>query len=180
MDLEALSTIKVDTAMSKDIANACNRLLDTQKKIKATEDTLSKQKSEELLLSEQVIPNLMQQAGISMLKLADGSSVQVRPFYAAKIPVPKLDEAHNWLRSNGFGDLIKNNVTLTFGVKQDNEAKSLVDDLRKKGHNVNQTEKVEPMTLKAFVREQVEAGRNVPTELFGVYIANRTKITTKE
>jgi hypothetical protein len=34
--------------------------------------------------------------------------------------------------------------------------------------------------LKAFVREQIEKGKNVPADLFGVYIANKTKITTKQ
>ena len=41
-------------------------------------------------------------------------------------------------------------------------------------------EKVEPMTLKAFVREQVEKGKELPFDLFGVYIANKAKLTTKE
>ena len=122
----------------------------------------------------------MQQAGIAMLKLADGSSVEVKPFYAARIPSSKVEEAFSWLRSNGFGDLIKNNVTLTFGRSEDQDAKSLVDELKKKGHNVTQTEKVEPMTLKAFVKEQIQMGRNVPADIFGVYVANKTKITTKE
>ena len=35
------------------------------------------------------------------------------------------------------------------------------------------------MTLKAFVREQVETGKKLPFDLFGVYIANKTKITNK-
>jgi len=181
MDLEAVSTsIHVDTAVSSDIALSCNKLLETQKQITMVEEQLAKLKDAESLLSEQTIPNLMQQAGIAMLKLADGSSVEVKPFYAARIPQAKVEEAFQWLRDNGFGDLIKNNVTLTFGRSEDNVAKSLVDELKKKGHNVNQTEKVEPMTLKAFVKEQIQAGRNVPSDLFGVYVANKTKITTKE
>ena len=45
--------------------------------------------------------------------------------------------------------------------------------------NTNKKEKVEPMTLKAFVREQVEGGKELPFDLFGVYIANKTKITNK-
>ena len=181
MDLEAVSTsIHVDTAISSDIALSCNKLLETQKQITMVEEQLAKLKDAESLLSEQTIPNLMQQAGIAMLKLADGSSVEVKPFYAARIPSQKVEEAFQWLRDNGFGDLIKNNVTLTFGRSEDNTAKALVDELRKKGHNVNQTEKVEPMTLKAFVKEQIQAGRNVPADLFGVYVANKTKITTKE
>ena len=35
------------------------------------------------------------------------------------------------------------------------------------------------MTLKAFVREQIESGNKIPFDLFGVYIANKTKITNK-
>jgi len=181
MDLEAESaSIQVDTALSSDIAKSCNELLDTQRQIITVEEQLTKLKQSETLLSEQTIPNLMQQAGIAMLKLADGSSVEVKPFYAARIPSSKVQEAFNWLRTNGFGDLIKNNVTLTFGRSEDQEAKNLVDELKKKGHNVTQTEKVEPMTLKAFVKEQIQLGRNVPSDIFGVYVANKTKITTKE
>jgi hypothetical protein len=93
---------------------------------------------------------------------------------------PGVDEAFNWLRDNGHGDLIKNNVTLTFGRSEDAIAKQLVDELQQKGHNVKQAEKVEPMTLKAFVKEQIQKGKNVPSDLFGVYIANKTKITTKQ
>jgi hypothetical protein len=181
MDLEAASaSIQVDTALSSDIAKSCNKLLETQNQITAVEEQLKKLQEAETLLSEQTIPNLMQQAGIAMLKLADGSSVEVKPFYAARIPSTKVQEAFDWLRDNGFGDLIKNNVTLTFGRAEDQEAKVLVDELKKKGHNVNQTEKVEPMTLKAFVKEQIQMGRNVPSDLFCVYVANKTKITTKE
>jgi len=181
MDLEALSkNITIDTGASQEIAESCNKLLDVQKEIAALEDKLKKKKEEELKLSEQDIPNLMQKTGVSLLKLTDGSSVEIKPYYGARIPASRTEEAFDWLRENNHGDLIKNNVTLTFGRNQDNEAKSLVDDLRNKGHNVKQAEKVEPMTLKAFVREQIEKGKDVPADLFGVYVATRTKITTKE
>ena len=94
MDLEAVSTsIHVDTAISSDIALSCNKLLETQKQITMVEEQLAKLKDAESLLSEQTIPNLMQQAGIAMLKLADGSSVEVKPFYAARIPQTKVEEA---------------------------------------------------------------------------------------
>tara|TARA_R110000796_G_scaffold43742_3_gene107306 strand:+ start:1605 stop:2150 length:546 start_codon:yes stop_codon:yes gene_type:complete len=181
MDLEAESaSIKVDTGLSSDIAQSCNKLLDTQKQIAKCKENLAKLEDTERNLSEQVIPNLMQQSGISMLKLSDGSAVEVKPFYAAKIPLSRTEEAFNWLRGKGHGDLIKNNVTLSFGKSEDNVAKSLVQDLRGKGHNVSQKEKVEPMTLKAFVREQIQGGQEMPMDLFGVYVANKTKITRKD
>jgi len=181
MDLEQLSKeITIDTSVSQDIAELCNKLLDVQKEVTTLEDKLKKKKEEELKLSEQDIPNLMQKAGVAALKLTDGSSVEIKPYYGARIPASRTDEAFDWLRENNYGDLIKNNVSLTFGRNEDNVAKTLVDELRQKGHNVKQAEKVEPMTLKAFVREQIEKGKNVPADLFGVYVATRTKITTKE
>jgi len=35
------------------------------------------------------------------------------------------------------------------------------------------------MTLKALVRERLEAGKEMPTDLFNVFAGNRTKITRK-
>lgn len=181
MDLEQESlNIQVNTGASKDIAESCNKLLNVQNEVSELEEKLKKKKAEETFLSEQEIPNRMQEAGLSMLKLTDGSVVEIKPFYAAKIPATKTEEAFKWLRDNGHDAMIKNNVSLTFGKSEDNIAKSLVDELRQKGHNVKQVEKVEPMTLKGFVREQIQSGKSVPNDLFGVYIANKTKITTKE
>ena len=108
-----------------------------QKKIVTAEEELKKLKEVETTLSEQTIPNLMQQAGLSLLKLADGSSVEVKPFYSARIPASKSEEAFEWLRDNGHGDLIKNQVSLEFGMKQDNEAKSIIEELKAKGLPVN-------------------------------------------
>jgi len=175
MDLEQESTIAVDTGLSSDIADSCNKLIATQKKIKTIEDQLKKEKD-----VENTIPNLMRKAGITMLKLADGSSVEIGKKYLARIPASKTDQAFNWLRTNGFEDLIKNDVNLSFGMKQDNEARSLVQDLKDKGFAVQQKTHVHHSTLGGFVKEQIENGKDVPHDLFGIYIKDKTKLTTKD
>ena len=181
MDLEAESIVKIDVAMSLDITDSCNKLLETQKKIEATEEELKKLKDVETTLSEQTIPNLMQKAGVELIKLEGGISVEVKPFYSARIPASKSEEAFQWLRDNGHGDLIKNQVSLEFGMKQDNEAKSIVEELKSKGLPVKQKTTVHPSSLRGFVREQIQdLGKDVPADLFGTYVANKTKITTKE
>ena len=181
MDLEAESIVTVDTGMSSDIAESCNKLLETQKQIESTEEELKKLKDVETTLSEQTIPNLMQQAGVELIKLEGGISVEVKPFYSARIPASKSEEAFQWLRDNGHGDLIKNQVSLEFGMKQDNEAKSIVEELKSKGLPVKQKTTVHPSSLRGFVREQIQdLGKDVPADLFGTYVANKTKITTKE
>jgi hypothetical protein len=181
MDLEAESIISIDTGMSEDIAKSCNKLLETQKQILTTEEELKKLRDVEDTLSEQTIPNLMHKIGLELLKLKDGSSVEVKPKYKARIPESRSEEAFSWLRENGHGDMIKNQVTMEFGMKQDNEAKSIVDELKNKGLPVQQKQFVHPSSLRGFVREQIQDhGKDVPADLFGVYIANKTKIITKE
>lgn len=128
-----------------------------------------KLKETERNLSEQSIPNLMQQAGISEIKLDDGTAISIKTYYAASISKANEDEAFNWLRDNGYGDLIKNNVLLQFGKAQDKDANNLVNELKSKVTMFPKM-KVEPMTLKAFVRNEIEQGKSVPMDLLGVFI----------
>ena len=68
----------------------------------------------------------MQEAGVNTLVLTDGSKVEVKPFYAAKIPESRTQEAFSWLRDKGYGDLIKNQITASFNRGQDNLASELI------------------------------------------------------
>ena len=89
------------------------------------------------LVSGEVIPTMMQEMNISTLKLADGSSVEVKPVYGASIPTAKKEEAFKWLRDNGLGDLIKNEVTVAFGRNEDNKAQQYASLRKVKGTNLS-------------------------------------------
>ena len=162
-----------------DIEGEVNKLIETQKERAITEEKLKTLKETERGLSEQSIPNLMQEAGYSEIKLVDGTAISINTFYAASISKAKEEEAFDWFRDNGYGDLIKNNVILQFGKAQDEDANNLVGELKSKGHNVSQKMKVEPMTLKAFVRNEIEQGKSVPIDLLGVFIGKKTTIKRK-
>jgi|TARA_R100000654_G_scaffold6074_2_gene16226 hypothetical protein len=179
MDIEKMSNIDISQDSVKSISEKCNHLKDLNRQIEQEEEKLSLLKHKARDMEERVIPEMMQEAGVSLLKLADGSTVEVKPFYAAKIPESRVDEAFSWLRNRGHEDLIKNTITASFGRGQDNQVSELVKVCEDNGFAYNKKEKVEPMTLKAFVREQVEGGKELPFDLFGVYIATKTKITNK-
>jgi hypothetical protein len=177
MDLEKEAMkIEVDTEATSDIATTCNRLLELREQIKEQKEKLKSLEEQERRVSEHEVPDLMRKAGVSGIKLPDGSSVEVKVNYAAKIPVSKKDEAYQWLRDNNFDHIIKNDVVVSFGRYKDNEAVSLLEDLKGKGHNVVAKTKIEPQTLKSFVKEEINKGNSVPMELFGVYVHNETKI----
>ena len=180
MDIEKFSNLSLDQDSVKSITKACNEMKQLENEIENDEEVLANKKKRLRDYVERKVPELMQEAGVNTLVLTDGSKVEVKPFYAAKIPESRTEEAFGWLRSNGFEDLIKNTVTASFSRGQDNQVSELIRICEEMKFGYVKKEKVEPMTLKAFVREQVESGKKLPFDLFGVYIANKTKLTTKE
>ena len=161
----------------KKLSEQVVKLQKLEEEVVAKEEELKELKRKAELLSGEVIPTMMQEMNISTLKLADGSSVEVKPVYGASIPVAKKEEAFKWLRENGLGDLIKNEVTVAFGRNEDNKAIAYANLAQGQGYQPVQKLKVEPMTLKALVRERLEAGLEMPSDLFNMFTGNRTKIT---
>ena len=164
--------------------NDAKSLSDQVVKLKNLEDELEEKEKElkELkrhidLVSGEVIPTMMQEMNISTLKLADGSSVEVKPVYGASITTANKEAAYTWLRENGLGDLIKNEITVSFGRNEDNKAQQYAVLAKGQGFEPVQKLKVEPMTLKALVRERLESGQEMPSDLFNVFAGNRTKVT---
>lgn len=164
---------------AKSLSDQVLKLRNLEDKIVLAENNLKKLQEEADILSGDVIPTMMQEMNISTLKLADGSAVEVKPIYGASISAERKEEAFNWLRTNGLGDLIKNEVTVSFGRNEDNKAIAYANLAAEHGYQPSQKLKVEPMTLKALVRERIEAGKDMPSDLFNVFAGNRTKITRK-
>ena len=171
------SLTKVNDAES--LSEQALKLKEMEKNLAAKEDEIKKLKKDIDVISGEVIPTMMQEMNLSSLKLADGSSIEVKPVYGASIPPAKKEEAFNWLRNNGLGDLIKNEITVSFGRNEDNKAMAYATLAQGQGYQPTQKLKVEPMTLKALVRERLESGKEMPTDLFNVFAGNRTKITSK-
>ena len=158
------------------IGAVANDIADTDKEISDIEDQLKKKKHYKKHLSENVLPNLFAEVGLSELKLADGRHLKVGNYYGASIKDTKKSAAFAWLRDNGFGDLIKNQVSCSFGRDEDEKAKGLINTLNEKGFQSSQREWVEPSTLRAFIREQHEAGKQLPMDLLGAYVGQKTTI----
>ena len=169
---------KTDNIQS--LADQVEKLNSLQERIELQEDNLKNTKKQFDHLSGEVIPTMMAEMGLSHLKLMDGSSVDVKPNYSASISIANREKAFNWLRENGLGDIIKNEISVSFGRNEDNKAADYANLAEERGFQPTQKLKVEPMTLKALVRERIEAGKELPTELFNVFVGNKTTIKRKQ
>ena len=169
---------KTDNIQS--LADQVERLEKMNRGIEKTEESLKEQKKQKDHVSMEVIPTLMSEMGLAELKLIDGSMVTVKPNYSASITVANREAAFNWLRNNGLGDIIKNEISVSFGRNEDNKAADYASLAQERGYQPTQKLKVEPMTLKALVRERIEAGKEMPTEIFNVFVGNKTTIKRKQ
>ena len=163
----------------KTLSHYCLMLQNYEDQIGNLEKDLKSVKEQADKISSEVIPNLLAEQGLSSLKLADGSSVDVRKAYNCTIKKDQMELAYNWLRENGLGDIIKNEVAVQFGKGEDNKAEQLLTLAEQEGYEPTQKQKVEPMTLKALFRERVEAGLDMPSQYFNVFIKDQTKIGRK-
>ena len=162
------------------LANKIKQMQIIQKDIAQNEEYLKQRKQELEQISGEAIPTMLSEMGLSYLKLADGSSVEVKTNYSATITQANKEKAFNWLRENGLGDIIKNELIVSFGRNEDNKAAAYAELAKGQGYQPTQKLKVEPMTLKALVRERIEGGKPLPTEIFNVFIGNKTTIKRKQ
>jgi hypothetical protein len=122
---------KTDNIQS--LADQVEKLEDLQKRLELQEDNLKNTKKQIDHLSGEVIPTMMSEMGLSHLKLMDGSSVDVKPNYSASISIANREAAFGWLRNNGLGDIIKNEISVSFGRNEDNKAADYACSCRESG-----------------------------------------------
>ena len=162
------------------LADQVEKLNTLDQQVVLLEKDLKQKKKDFEYLSGEVIPTMMAEMGLSQLKLMDGSLIDVKPNYSANITIANRDAAFNWLRTNGLGDIIKNEISVSFGRNEDIKAADYAELAKGQGFQPQQKLKVEPMTLKALVRERIEAGKEMPTELFNIFVGNKTNIKRKQ
>ena len=161
----------------RSLSNYVVQLQSLEDEVKTMEENLKKKKEAADKISQQVIPEIMEEMKMKTMKLQDGSGIEVKKIYGATIPIDKKEGAYQWLRDNDLGDLIKNEITVSFGRGEDNKASEYTSLAESKGYQPSQKLKVEPMTLKALYRERVEAKQDLPSEHFNLFKGNKTKIT---
>lgn len=128
-----------------------------------------------ILMSE--IPGVMLTLGMESYTLTDGSKIAVKEDVKASITVEHKPAAHAWLKENDFGGILKTKVLLEFGKGEEANVERVSKALQEIGFPPSIDEGVHAQTLKAFVKEQLEAGTNIPMDLFGVYEFRQAKIT---
>lgn len=118
------------------------------------------------------LPEAMRTVNLKTFELEDGTSVEIKDKVFCTITTENEEAAFKWLIDNGFGDLIKNRVTLNFGRQEMEKVEALLKLLDENGYGDYEVRSsVHANTLSAFVRERISTGmrEKTPLELFSAY-----------
>jgi len=173
---EDAGALQVKNEDLSSVGALAKRAKQLEKEIDEIELVLKERKDQQRKLLEESIPAMLQELGMKKFTMADGSTIEIKPFYGASIKEENRAVAYEWLRKNGYDDIIKNTVSVRFGRNEDKLCENLINQLREQSYPVEQTEKIEPQTLKAWAKEMVERGVEFPTETFGLYTGHKATI----
>ena len=173
---EDAGALQVKNEDLSSVGALAKRAKQLEKEIEEIESVLKERKDQQRKLLEESIPAMLQELGMKKFTMADGSTLEIKPFYGASIKEENRAVAYEWLRKNGYDDIIKNTVSVRFGRNEDKLCDTLINQLREQNYPVEQTEKIEPQTLKAWAKEMVERGVEFPTETFGLFTGQKATI----
>jgi len=130
----------------------------------------AKRAADELrFLAERTVPGILDETGLSELRLADGTKVVVRTDLKVSTTGKYRPAINTWLEETGHDDIIKDEVTVPFGKDESERVGRVVAFLEDAGLQHDRRRYVAPQTLKALVNELMEAGEEVPLDRIGAF-----------
>lgn len=159
------------------LARLAQEMFEAEAAVEDAESRLANAKERLRAVAERSIPELMAKVGMKEFRTTSGLRLRVEEVVSATIAPERRDEAVRWLDEHGEGGLVKRKVLVEFGREGEAEAETLVAELAGKGLAAARDYSIHPMTLKAFVRERLRNGEEIP-EAITVAQIQRAKIST--
>lgn len=172
-DYVTLPTESIDLTELQRLAEAQAR---AEAKVKNIEAQLNAAKDELREIAERRLPELMDSIGLDTFTTQSGLKIKVKEIIRASIPKANEHRAFAWLRATGNGALIKRQLTVSFGMGEDDEADNLSTELSSEYEDVQDKTSVHQSTLKSFITKKLQEGENIPIELFGVHRQRCTEV----
>ena len=160
------------------LSSLASTLRETKAKIADHEAQLAVLKKNESRIETEDMPELMKELDMKSFTLSDGTKIEVVEDLMCGITAENRDAAHEWLRKNKFGGIIKTLVTQQYGAGEIEEATKNAEAIKTlTGRVATVLESIHAGTLKAFLKEQRAKGTKIPAKLFGLFPFSKAKVT---
>lgn len=127
-------------------------------------------------IRDKLLPEAMDNAQTKGFTLHDGRKLTLADTMECSVPKIRYAEILNKLREDGEGDLISNVLTVEIDKGKDNMAAALEAEAKSLGFEPKRDESVNTGTLKARLKQRVEAGEEVDLSFYGAHLVRRAKI----
>ncbi len=161
----------------KRIVDLASQQIAAEDRVAEIEGQLESAKKSLQRIQQEIFPSLMKEVGVTEFKLDSGEKIFIKHGISASVPPDQRERAFQWLRKNRFGSLIKTIVSARFGRGEEAKARALLQRLTKEKLDAEFSETIHSGTLSAFVREQMEKGKNLPSGIFSIFEWNQSQIT---
>ena len=175
------------------VTDMAQRMFDLEDEISDLEELLKSKKQDLRMLAEQNLPDLMQELNFRNFTMdSTGAKVIVEEVTSGSIPSQTAinrakgddkfqlemlqQQCFDWLRDTGNGDLIKSNVEVQFGKGEDQACNEFTKELQDRKLFYRRAQGVHHGRLNSFLKERLSEGKEVPHDLFRVYVGRRAKI----
>lgn len=161
----------------EEIATLASRQVALEKTIAAQEQHLKDLNAQLFKVRTEELPSAMARANLKEFALRDGTAVKVKKETYASISKANEAIAFRWLDEHNHGSIIKRQYTIALSRENEDAAKTIVEFLNNLGMEYSSKSAVAPQTLKAFVREELERGSDIPRETFGIFQQDIATVT---
>ena len=157
------------------ITRTARELRDAEEDVKSAEEMLKRAQDRVRNLSENILPQLMDEAQQKRLTTIDGWDIERTETVRAGISQENMPAAVAWLNANGH-PIAKTELSLQFGRGEEQRVAEAVSALREHGMPPKEKLSVHFKTLESLVKELLSKGQEFPADLLGVYIQPRVKM----
>ncbi len=179
INLRADAPAQVTQTEPEKLSQQIKTLQDIQPEIDNHKAKIKELEEREKHFSQVVIPDMMNAMNLKTMKLKDGSEIEISNKFFASALAAKRTEAYNWLRENGLGNIVKNEITVRFGRDEDNKAQQYATLAKGQGYDPEQKVSVHAGTLRVALEDLHSRGGKIPSEYFSTFAGYQTKITNK-
>ena len=165
-----------------EVASLAKQQLELEAVLEALEEGVKVAKDNLKAIQEDLLPQTMMGLGLSDFTMDTGEKVTVKGDIHISIAAANAAKAMAWLKKNKAGDLIKQEVVVSFGRGESKEATALKKQLKKDGSMYKDSIGVHSQTLKAFARENEAKAEDdktkllFPEEIFSIWASTKSQI----
>jgi len=133
-------------------------------------------------ISMEVLPELLNEAGMTSFVLNNGKTVELTDSIQTSIIAAMKPQALQWLEDNGYGGMIKSNIVVSYPREEKALANKLMKQLQARktvvSSDIKQEANVHAGTLKAWGKTMFEEGEGskIPTGLFSTHRVKIAKV----